>query len=223
MSNNKSTLRQIIDRNVERHLVKEFLMNNTKKAGFGGLDIRRTPTGTEVTVKAERPGMVIGRKGKIINELQKQLDERFGLENPRLKVDEVEDAALNAQVMAEKIASAMERGWYYRRAGHSAALNIMEAGARGVIITLAGKLTGSRNRTQKFVQGHVKYCGETALQHMDVGYSVCIKKLGTIGVTVAIMRKGTKLPHEISIYSEEQLRMNAEAAEDAPKAEEGSE
>ena len=222
MSNNKSTLRQIIDRNVERHLVKEFLMNNTKKAGFGGLDIRRTPTGTEVTVKAERPGMVIGRKGKIINELQKQLDERFGLENPRLKVDEVEDAALNAQVMAEKIASAMERGWYYRRAGHSAALNIMEAGARGVIITLAGKLTGSRNRTQKFVRGHVKYCGETALQHMDVGYSVCIKKLGTIGVTVAIMRKGTKLPHEISIYSEEQLRMNAEAAEDAPEAE-GSE
>jgi len=198
-------------------------MNNTKKAGFGGLDIRRTPTGTEVTVKAERPGMVIGRKGKIINELQKQLDERFGLENPRLKVDEVEDAALNAQVMAEKIASAMERGWYYRRAGHSAALNIMEAGARGVIITLAGKLTGSRNRTQKFVRGHVKYCGETALQHMDVGYSVCIKKLGTIGVTVAIMRKGTKLPHEITIYSEEQLRMNAEEAEGAPKAEEGSE
>ena len=198
-------------------------MNNTKKAGFGGLDIRRTPSGTEVTVKAERPGMVIGRKGKIINELQKQLDERFGLENPRLKVDEVEDAALNAQVMAEKIASAMERGWYYRRAGHSAALNIMEAGARGVIITLAGKLTGSRNRTQKFVRGHVKYCGETALQHMDVGYSVCIKKLGTIGVTVAIMRKGTKLPHEISIYSEEQLRMNAEEAADAPAAEEGSE
>jgi small subunit ribosomal protein S3 len=92
--------------------------------------------------------MVIGRKGKIIKELQKQLDERFGLENPRLKVDEVEDAALNAQVMAEKIASAMERGWYYRRAGHSAALNIMEAGARGVIITLAGKLTGSKPNTE---------------------------------------------------------------------------
>ena len=223
MSNNKSTLRQIIDRNVERHLVKEFLMNNTKKAGFGGLDIKRTPAGTEVTVKAERPGMVIGRKGKIINDLQTQLNERFSIENPKLKVDEVENPALNAQVMAEKIASAMERGWYYRRAGHSAALNIMEAGARGVIITLAGKLTGSRNRTQKFIRGHVKYCGETALQHMDVGYSVCIKKLGTIGVTVAIMRKGTKLPHEISIYSEEQLRINAEEAGEGQETEEGSE
>ena len=50
MSDNKSTLRRIIDRNVERHLVKEFLMDNTKKAGFGGLDIRRTPAGTEVIV-----------------------------------------------------------------------------------------------------------------------------------------------------------------------------
>tara|TARA_Y100001954_G_scaffold155841_1_gene165668 strand:+ start:2564 stop:3256 length:693 start_codon:yes stop_codon:yes gene_type:complete len=223
MTDNKSTLRRIIDRNVERHLVKEFLMDNTKKAGFGGLDIRRTPNGTEVTVKAERPGMVIGRKGKIINDLQKQLDERFSIENPKLKVDEVEDAALNAQVMAEKIASAMERGWYYRRAGHSAALNIMEAGARGVIITLAGKLTGSRNRTQKFIRGHVKYCGETALEHMDVGKSVCVKKLGTIGVTVAIMRKGTKLPHEISIYSEEQLRINAEESTEDSQTEEASE
>ncbi len=198
-------------------------MENTSKAGFGGLDIRRTPTGTEVTVKAERPGMVIGRKGKIINELQKRLNEEFSLENPRLKVDEVEDPALNAQVMAEKIASAMERGWYYRRAGASAAMNIMDAGARGVIVTLAGKLTGSRNRTQKFIHGHIKYCGETAIQHMDKGYAVCIKKLGTIGVSVAIMRKGTKLPHEITIFSKEELRIREEANADKEPAPEGSE
>ena len=223
MSDNKSTLRRIIDRNVERHLVKEFLMENTSKAGFGGLDIRRTPTGTEVTVKAERPGMVIGRKGKIITELQKRLNEEFSLENPRLKVDEVEDPALNAQVMAEKIASAMERGWYYRRAGASAAMNIMDAGARGVIVTLAGKLTGSRNRTQKFIHGHIKYCGETAIQHMDKGYAVCIKKLGTIGVSVAIMRKGTKLPHEITIFSKEELRIREEANAAKEPAPEGSE
>ena len=99
MNENSSTLRKIIDRNVERHLVKEFLMNNTKKAGFGGIDIRRTPNGTEVTVMAERPGMVIGRKGKIINDLQKQLDERFSIENPRLKVDEVENPALNLSLI----------------------------------------------------------------------------------------------------------------------------
>jgi len=208
MTRQPNVIRRIIDRNVERHLVKEFLMNNTKKAGFGGLDIRRTPQGTEVTLKAERPGMVIGRKGRIINELQRRLDDEFDIRNPRLKVDEVEKPQLNAQIMAEKLASALERGWYFRRAGHSTALNIMEAGAKGVLIVLNGKITGARHRTQKFIAGHIKYCGETALEHMDRGFSTAVKKLGTIGCSVAIMRPGTKLPHEITVYGKEQVAVN---------------
>ena len=205
----------IVKRNVDRLLVREFLMNNTKKSGFGGLDIRRTPNGTQVTVHAERPGMVIGRKGKIINDLQNRLDQEFELTNPKLNVEEVKNPTLNAQVMAEKIAGSLERGWYHIRSCHSGAQNIMDAGARGVIITVAGKLTGSRNRTEKYIRGHVKYCGETALQHMDKGYSVAVKKLGTIGVTVEIMRPGTKLPHEITVYSNEELKIQEaqEAAE----------
>ncbi|MDA8530574.1 30S ribosomal protein S3 [Candidatus Poseidonia alphae] len=209
----KSIVQTIINRNVERQLVREFLMKNTKKSGFGGLEIRRTPAGTDVTVHAERPGMVIGRKGKIINDLQSRLSQEFELYNPKLKVEEVKKPVLNAQVMAEKIAASLERGWYHRRACHSAAQNIMDAGARGVIVTVAGKLTGSRNRTEKYIRGHVKYCGETALQHMDKGYSVAVKKLGTIGVTVQIMRPGTKLPHEITIFSEEELKVQAAQAE----------
>ncbi len=210
----ESTLRKIVNRNVERLLVREFLMNNTKKSGFGGLIIRRTPGGTDVTVQAERPGMVIGRKGKIINDLQTRLNQEFSLPNPKLQVEEVDKPNLNAQVMAERIAASLERGWYHRRSCHSATQNIMDAGARGVIITVAGKLTGSRNRTEKYIKGHVKYCGETALQHMDKGYSVAVKKLGTIGVTVEIMRPGTKLPHEISIFSNEELKIQAAAAEE---------
>ena len=210
MARQNNVIRRIIDRNVERHLVKEFLMNNTKRAGFGGLVIRRTPQGTEVTLKAERPGMVIGRKGRIINELQRRLEVEFKLQNPRLKVDEVEKPALNAQIMAEKLASALERGWYFRRAGHSTALNIMEAGAKGVIVILNGKITGARHRTQKFIAGHVKYCGEPALTHMDRGFSTAIKKLGTIGCSVAIMRPGSKLPHEITVYGKDQVSVNEE-------------
>jgi len=198
-------------------------MKNTKRSGFGGLDIKRTPNGTEVTVHAERPGLVIGRKGKIIKELEGRLKSEFDLFEPQLKVEEIKssESTLNAQVMAEKIASALERGWYYRRAGNSAAENIMSAGARGVIVTVAGKLTGSRNRTQKFIMGHVKYCGETALQHMDKGYAVAVRKLGTIGVTVEIMRANTRLPHEISIFSDEELKIreaeNQDAGEEVPE------
>jgi|TARA_B100001741_G_C16452437_1_gene551039 small subunit ribosomal protein S3 len=198
MSQN-STIRKFIDRNVERLLVREFLLSKTQKAGFGGLDFQRTPEGTKITLSAERVGMVIGRKGKIINELQRRLQNDFKLENPRLEVAEIDNPALNAQVMASKLASALERGWYFRRAGHSSLLNIMDAGAKGCLVVLSGKLTGSRNRTQKFQAGHIKYCGDTAIQFMDVGKAVCVKKLGTIGCTVAIMRPGSKLPHEIRI------------------------
>ena len=218
MAGKQSTVRTIVNRNVERHLVKEFLMANTKRSGFGALDIRRTPQGTEVTVHAERPGMVIGRKGKIINELQKRLNEEFDSGESKAQGRRNRKGNPQCSSYGGKDRIALERGWYYRRAGHSAAQNIMDAGARGVIVTVAGKLTGSRNRTQKFILGHVKYCGETALQHMDVGYSVAVKKLGTIGCTVAIMRPGTRLPHEISIFSEEDLRIRAEQAAQAEAA-----
>ena len=199
----KSQIRKFVDTNVERQLVREYLLKETERAGFGGLHFERAFEGTamctKITLKAERVGMVIGRKGKIINELQRRICEDFELENPKLQVEEISNPSLNAQVMASKLASALERGWYFRRAGHSTVLNIMESGARGVLIVLNGKVTGGRHRTQKFTAGHIKYCGETALEHMEVGFATAVKKLGTIGCTVAIMRAGAKLPHEIAV------------------------
>ena len=84
-------------------------------------------------------------------------------------------------------------------------MNIMNEGARGCLIVLSGKVSGARNRTQKFQSGHIKFCGETALSTMDVGYAVAVKKLGTIGCTVAIMRPGTRLPNELIIKSREEV------------------
>ncbi|PXY72968.1 MAG: 30S ribosomal protein S3 [Methanobacteriota archaeon] len=198
-------IRHFVDRNVERQLVREYLMKETERAGFGGLHFERafdnTSICTKVTLQAERVGMVIGRRGKIINELQRRIRTDFNLENPKLQVEEIENPALNAQVMASKLASALERGWYFRRAGHSSVLNVIEAGAKGCLIIIAGKLTGSRHRTEKFLKGHIKFCGETALTHMEVGQSTAVVKLGTIGCTVAIMKPGTKLPHEVDIIS----------------------
>ena len=65
--------------------------------------------------------------------------------------------------MASRLVSSLERGWFFRRAGHSTVQNIMDAGARGCIVILSGKITGARHRVEKFQKGHIKYCGETAL------------------------------------------------------------
>ncbi len=198
-------IRHFVDRNVERQLVREYLQKETERAGFGGLHFERAFDNqsicTKVTLQAERVGMVIGRRGKIINELQRRIKTDFNLENPKLQVEEIDNPALNAQVMASKLASALERGWYFRRAGHSSVLNVMEAGAKGCLVIIAGKLTGARHRTEKFTKGHIKYCGETAIQHMDIGQATAVVKLGTIGCTVALMKPGTKLPHEVDITS----------------------
>ena len=195
----ENNIHKIIRRNVDRQLVREYLLKETERAGFGGLTFNRTPEGTKVTLQAEQVGRVIGRRGKVIHDLQRRLQEDFDLDNPQLEVEEIEESRTNAQVMASRLASSLERGWFFRRAGHSTVQNIMDAGARGCIVILSGKITGARHRVEKFQKGHIKYCGETALELMDVGFSTAVKKLGTIGCTVRIMRPGTKLPHEIDI------------------------
>jgi small subunit ribosomal protein S3 len=191
--------KRIIVENVRRVLLKEYLMSETRRAGFGGLDIQRTPMGTRVTLLAERPGLVIGRKGGAIKSLTEAVEQKFHFDNPQIEVQEVASPALNAQIMAEKLANALERGWHFRRAGHSTVRRIMESGAKGCLVIIAGKLTGQRHRTEKFKQGHIKYCGEPRHLWMDLGFAVAKLKPGVIGVTVEIMDPRAKLPDEVEI------------------------
>lgn len=191
--------RKIVAENLRRVLLREYLMKETKRAGFGGLDIQRTPMGTRVTLIAERPGLVIGRKGGAIKGLTEAVARDFNFDNPQIEVQEVERPALNAQIMAEKLSNALERGWHFRRAGHSTLRRVMESGAKGCLIVIAGKLTGQRHRTVKFKAGHIKYCGEPRNLWMRRGFAVAKLKPGVIGVTVEIMDPLARLPDEITI------------------------
>jgi small subunit ribosomal protein S3 len=191
--------RKFIAENTRRVLLKEYLMKEVTRAGFGGLDVQRTPIGTRVTLVTERPGIVIGRRGAAIKNLTRAIEEDFKFDNPQVEVQEVENPNLNAQIMAEKLAFALERGWHFRRAGHSTIRRVMDNGARGCHIIIAGKLTGQRHRTEKFKEGYIKFCGEPKLKDVDKGYAVAKLKPGVIGVTVEIMRPTAKLPDEIDV------------------------
>ena len=203
--------RKFVAENVRRVLLKEYLMKEVSRAGFGGLEVTRTPMGTRVALKTERPGLVIGRKGQTIKNLTTAIEEQFGFENPQIEVGDVGDPNLNAQIMAEKLAFSLERGWHFRRAGHSSVRRIMDDGAKGCYIIIAGKLTGQRHRTEKFKDGNIKFCGEPKANFMDHGYAVAKLKMGVIGVTVQIMSKDAKLPADISV------RGRTEAAEILPE------
>jgi len=191
--------RKFIRENAKRSLIKKFLVKEIEGAGFGGMNIQRTPIGTRVNILVERPGMVIGKSGSKIKELTESIRTKFNVDNPQIEIQEAgSSASLNAQIMAEKLAEALERGWHFRRAGHSTVRRIMQAGAKGCQVILAGKLTGERHRTEKFTEGHVKYCGETAKEVMDIGLATAKLKPGVLGVKVRIMKPDSKLPDEIS-------------------------
>ena len=192
-------VKEMLKERVRRVQVHDHVQKRTTRAGFGGLSIQRTPLGTHVRIAAERPGLVIGRKGSDIQRLTEELERKFGYENLQVEAGEVTRFALNPLIMAAKVANALERGWNYRRAGNSMLQRIMDAGARGCQITIAGKLTGLRHRTEKFLSGHIKFCGEPALELMDVGIAQAKLKPGTIGVKVAIMKPDAVLPAEITI------------------------
>lgn len=207
--------RKFVQENQRRVMLKEFLMQESERAGFGGLKIQRTPMGMLITMQIERPGLIIGKGGKRIKELTETIEKEYQVENPQIEIEEVGGSiALNAQLMAQKVASALERGWHFRRVGHSTVRRIMDAGARGCQVIIAGKLTGARHRLEKFTAGYVKYCGEVAKQVMEEGLAVAVLKAGIIGVKVRIMGPDAKMPDEIEIVEgkEEELKEEARKA-----------
>jgi len=206
--------RKFIKEKMDRVILKEFLQERTERAGFGGADISRTPMGTRITLYTERPALVIGRKGKRIREITEEIKKKFEFDNPQIEVQEVNVPQLNAQIMAEKLASSLERGWYFRRAGHSTVRKIMDAGAKGCQIILSGKVSGPRHRVEKFQDGHIKYCGEERKKWMEEGFAQAKLKLGIIGVTVTIMDPNAKLPDEIDIIPPETMKEEEETEEE---------
>ncbi len=200
-----SSERKFIKESIRRQLLKEHLFRETQRAGFGGLSVARTPLGTHISLIAERPGMVIGRRGATINRLTDEVETIFGFDNPQIEVQEAEVPALNPGIMAQKLSIALEKGWHFRRAGHSTVMRIMDAGARGCQVEISGKLTGDRHRTVKFRQGHIKYCGEPKHQWMRVAITTAAKKSGVLGLKVLIMDPDAKLPDEIELLPPEEL------------------
>jgi small subunit ribosomal protein S3 len=199
--------KRFIEDGVRKARVEQFLTKELKRAGYGGMDIVRTPLGTQVTIFAEKPGIVIGKGGKVVRQLTVDLESKFNIDTPQVEVQQVDNPSFNAQIMAERLANSLERGWYFRKAGSSVVRRVMESGALGCEVVLSGKLTGSRARVQKFTEGYVKHSGEPSETIVEKGFAIAVKKLGTIGVQVKIVPPGAKLPDQFEV-------LEAEAAEE---------
>jgi small subunit ribosomal protein S3 len=191
---------QFIEDGLQRTQIDEFFADELGRAGYGGMEVAKTPMGTQIVLKAEKPGMVIGKGGKNIRKITTTLESDFDLDDPQVDVQEVDEPDLNARIVADRLANALERGWYFRKAGHTTIDRIMEAGAKGAEIVLSGKVTGARSRVEKFNRGYIKHNGEPAEEIVDHGIGTAVMKLGTIGVQVKIIPPEAELPDDFEIY-----------------------
>ncbi len=210
-----SVVKHFIEESVKKAEIDEFLRNEFERAGYGGVDITKTPLGTHIVVYTMRPGMVIGRGGETIKQLAEQLEEKFQLPNPQISVAEIEIPELNAYVIAARVTSALKRGVHFRRAGYWALNRVMEAGALGAEIIISGKLRTDRARYEKFRAGYLPKSGDPATRYGRKAELHAQLKPGILGVKVRIMPPDAKFPDQVQIVEQVPKEEEAEVAEAA--------
>ncbi|HYY40229.1 MAG TPA: 30S ribosomal protein S3, partial [Nitrososphaera sp.] len=179
-------------RNMELH---EFLAEALKDAGYGGIEVQKTPVGARLTLYVTRPGLVIGRKGVGIKDLMTKIEQKFGLQNPQISVLEISNPELDPQIMCNRIAQLIERGTAFRRAAMWSLNTIMSAGALGVEVVISGKLRTERAHFEKHTIGIVPKSGDIADKIVKIGVSYVLTKMGLMGIRLRIASKAA-LPQE---------------------------
>jgi len=215
---------------VERKFIKEavkkvrvdlFIRHQLAKVGCGDIHMKRMPLGTRIVIHATKPGLVIGRKGKNIQDLTEALKDKFNLEKPQLEVEEVSVPEFNPDLMVRQLASTLERGIHFRRASYSMVRQIMRKGALGVQIEVSGKLSGTRARREKFKEGYIKHCGETANLYVKEATTQANLKPGVVGIKIKITPPMKLLFNELKLQElKEEKPKTGEKKEEGAKPEE---
>lgn len=170
-----------------RNFVDTRLNRQPPFAAIADVMIERTREEVTVTVKTARPGLVIGAKGAEVDKLREQLEDLIKRKVAPIKVIEIKNPDLNAQLVAEAIAEQLKKRASFRRLMKQRMEATMSAGAKGIRISIAGRLGGAEiARTEKATVGSVPL---TTLQaNVDYGYAVACTTYGTIGVKTWIYR-----------------------------------
>ncbi|MDE1866485.1 MAG: 30S ribosomal protein S3 [Thaumarchaeota archaeon] len=189
-----SSVKNVIQDSYKLMLLKDYLREAIKEAGFSAVDIQKTPTGTRVGLHVTRPGIVIGRKGSGIRDLTKVLEKDFGLKSPQISVIEIPRPELEPSVMCNRMSQHLARGTAFRRAVMWTLQTIMEAGAMGVQITISGKLRGERSSFEKHSKGILPRAGYQAGIVVSEDIAHVETKMGLIGVRIRIARKEYYIP-----------------------------
>jgi small subunit ribosomal protein S3 len=196
---------------MKEYLIQEYIAKTLTNVGLSHTKLVKTPAGVKIIIYASRPGLIVGKKGANIKELTQVMKTKFNLENPQIEIAEVENINLDPQIVAERIASTLERFGTQRFKGvaHKMLSDVITAGARGIEVNISGKVPSARAKSWRFYAGYLKKCGDIAMHGVKKAVAAAQLKTGTVGVKVAIMPPDIKLPDDINIYDETQIEANA--------------
>lgn len=173
--------------------LREKLFKKLNFASVTQIDIERAINKITLIIYSVKPGMIIGRGGKGLEEVKKITTESLGINKKSkeikidLKIEPVKKPYLNAYYVAQTIAEKLVKNFPHRGVVHNAISRVREAGAKGVKIQLAGRIAGAEiSRTEKYFEGNVPL--STIREDIDFAQYPALTKSGYIGVKVWICK-----------------------------------
>jgi small subunit ribosomal protein S3 len=173
--------------------VREYLDKQLEKASVSRIEIERPAQNAKITIHTARPGIVIGKKGEDVEKLRNTVSEMMGVP-VHINIEEIRKPELDARLVAQGVASQLERRVMFRRAMKRAVQNAMRLGALGIRINAAGRLGGAEiARTEWYREGRVPL--HTLRADVDYGTSEAHTTYGVCGLKVWIF-KGEIMAHD---------------------------
>jgi small subunit ribosomal protein S3 len=170
----------------EDALVRNYVHNRLKKAGIARVQIDRTPKRAVVTIHTSRPGIVIGKSGKEIAQLEEEL-KKVTSKEIKILIHEIKRPELDASLVAEAIAGQLEGRISFRRAMKQSITAAMRMGAEGIKVMCAGRLGGAEiARTEHYKDGRIPL--QTLRADIDYAGATAHTIYGAIGVKVWICK-----------------------------------
>lgn len=208
--------------------IRKFILDTHRNAGISEIVIERTAGNVSVTVQTAKPGIVIGRGGRDVDLLRQQIEKKIG-SRVRLNVEETPDPDLNAQLIADSIASQMERRISHRRAMQQAIERAIRLGAEGIRMTVSGRIGGAEIARSESMGPVGRVPLHTLRADVEYGVAYAHTAYGPIGVKVWVYkgeilppRKGEKAAlgeEEAGVTAEDWERVAAAARHRAPEEE----
>jgi len=194
----------------EDHKIRTFLKKELYYAGVANIIIERTVKRLRVTIVAARPGIIIGKKGADIEKLKTNLQKLIG-KSISVNIKEEKKPNTSAQLVAENVGTQLERRVAFRRAMKKVMQNAQRSGAKGIKVSVAGRLGGAEMaRTEWYLEGRVPL--HTLRAKIDYGFAEAQTQYGIIGIKVWIF-KGEVLtkgvPVEVAEDKKERPRKRA--------------